>query len=59
MNISSFPTGCVEKNGGIIWRLNDWGVRQLAYRIKKQRRANYVLMNFECEPRLMVAIEKV
>eukprot|EP00243_Klebsormidium_subtile_P004450 TRINITY_DN18437_c0_g1_i1.p1 TRINITY_DN18437_c0_g1~~TRINITY_DN18437_c0_g1_i1.p1 ORF type:complete len:352 (-),score=40.13 TRINITY_DN18437_c0_g1_i1:25-1026(-) len=57
--IINFYRGCVEKNGGIVWRLNDWGVRQLAYRIKKQRRANYVLMNFECVPGLMVAIEKV
>ncbi|GAQ88632.1 putative mitochondrial ribosomal protein S6 precursor [Klebsormidium nitens] len=57
--IINFYRGCVEKNGGIVWRLNDWGVRQLAYRIKKQRRANYVLMNFECIPGLMVAIEKV
>eukprot|EP00271_Cylindrocystis_brebissonii_P009137 TRINITY_DN23809_c0_g1_i1.p1 TRINITY_DN23809_c0_g1~~TRINITY_DN23809_c0_g1_i1.p1 ORF type:complete len:353 (+),score=70.96 TRINITY_DN23809_c0_g1_i1:146-1204(+) len=32
---------------GNIWRLNDWGLRRLAYKIKKARKANYVLLNIE------------
>lgn len=35
-----------EKNGKI-WRLNNWGLRRLAYKIKKAKNANYILMNFE------------
>jgi small subunit ribosomal protein S6 len=39
----------VEKNGGIIHRLEDWGRRQLAYPIKKLHKAHYVMMNIECD----------
>lgn len=37
----------VAKQKGKIWRVNDWGLRRLAYKIKKNDRANYVLMNIE------------
>uniref|UniRef100_A0A0D6R7V0 GATA-type domain-containing protein n=1 Tax=Araucaria cunninghamii TaxID=56994 RepID=A0A0D6R7V0_ARACU len=37
----------IEERKGTIWRLNDWGMRRLAYKIKKARRANYILMNVE------------
>jgi len=39
----------VQKNGGQIHRLEDWGRRQLAYPIKKVHKAHYVLMNIECD----------
>jgi len=37
----------VAEQKGLIWRVNDWGLRRLAYKIKKNERANYVLMNIE------------
>jgi small subunit ribosomal protein S6 len=39
----------IEKNGGQIHRLEDWGRRQLAYPINKVHKAHYVLMNVECD----------
>ncbi|XP_042487597.1 uncharacterized protein LOC122067816 [Macadamia integrifolia] len=39
----------IREKKGKIWRLNDWGLRRLAYSIKKATRANYILMNFELE----------
>ncbi len=39
----------VEKDGGSIHRLEDWGRRQLAYPIHKVLKAHYVLMNVECD----------
>ena len=39
----------VEKDGGKIHRLEDWGRRQLAYPIQKLHKAHYVLMNVECD----------
>lgn len=39
----------IEKDGGIIHRLEDWGRRQLAYPIHKVLKAHYVLMNIECD----------
>jgi ribosomal protein S6 len=37
----------VEEKKGKIWRLNDWGMRRLAYKIEKAKKANYILMNIE------------
>jgi small subunit ribosomal protein S6 len=41
--------GNIEKRGGMIHRLEDWGRRQLAYPINKVHKAHYVLMNIECD----------
>ena len=37
----------IEKDGGKIHRLEDWGRRQLAYPITKLHKAHYVLINAE------------
>ncbi|KAH7842475.1 hypothetical protein Vadar_005718 [Vaccinium darrowii] len=39
----------IKEKKGRVWRFSDWGVRQLAYKIKKATRAHYILMNFEVE----------
>lgn len=41
----------IREKKGRIWRLNNWGLRRLAYKIKKATHANYILMNFEIESR--------
>ncbi|AKH70522.1 ribosomal protein S6 [Spongiibacter sp. IMCC21906] len=40
-------TQTIEKDGGKVHRLEDWGRRQLAYPIDKIHKAHYVLMNVE------------
>ena len=40
-------TTAIQKDGGQVHRLEDWGRRQLAYPINKIHRAHYVLMNVE------------
>jgi small subunit ribosomal protein S6 len=40
-------TQSIEKDGGKIHRLEDWGRRQLAYPISKVHKAHYILMNVE------------
>jgi len=42
-------TASIEKNGGQVHRLEDWGRRQMAYSINKIHKAHYVLMNVECD----------
>jgi small subunit ribosomal protein S6 len=37
----------IQKDGGSVHRLEDWGRRQLAYPINKIHKAQYVLMNVE------------
>ncbi|XP_027930817.1 uncharacterized protein LOC114186938 [Vigna unguiculata] len=39
----------MREKKGQIWRLNDWGMRRLAYKIKKANKAHYMLMNFELD----------
>ncbi|RMH16674.1 MAG: 30S ribosomal protein S6 [Gammaproteobacteria bacterium] len=50
-------TGLVEKSGGQIHRVEDWGRRQLAYPINKLLKAHYVLMNIECSPSVVEELE--
>ena len=40
-------TQAIEKDGGRIHRMEDWGRRQLAYPIDKVHKAHYILMNVE------------
>lgn len=42
-------TQAIEKNGGKIHRLEDWGRRHLAYPINKIHKAHYTLMNVEAD----------
>jgi small subunit ribosomal protein S6 len=39
-------TGVVEKNGGTVHVLDDWGVKRLAYEVKKHKKGHYLLMQF-------------
>jgi len=47
----------IEKRGGVIHRLEDWGRRQLAYPINKLHKAHYVLMNVECDREALDGLE--
>lgn len=47
----------LEKRGGTIHRLEDWGRRQLAYPINKVHKAHYVLMNVECDREALDELE--
>jgi len=38
-------TAVIEAHGGSIAKVEYWGVKSLAYRIKKNRKAHYALMN--------------
>jgi len=40
-------TSAIQKDGGKVHRLEDWGRRQLAYPIQKIHKAHYILMNVE------------
>jgi len=40
-------TTTIQKDGGQVHRLEDWGRRQLSYPINKIHKAHYVLMNVE------------
>jgi len=45
--------GMIESGGGTVHRLEDWGRRQLAFPIAKVHKAHYVLMNVECDGKVL------
>jgi small subunit ribosomal protein S6 len=47
----------LEKRGGTVHRLEDWGRRPLAYPINKVHKAHYVLMNIECDQEAVDELE--
>ena len=39
--------GVIEANGGKVGRIENWGLKSLTYRIKKNRNAHYALMDID------------
>src|SRR5262252_9305751 len=48
----------IEEQGGSISQVLEWGARELAYTIAKQRRAIYVLFEFRAHPTALREIER-
>ncbi|MEA3308321.1 MAG: 30S ribosomal protein S6 [Chloroflexota bacterium] len=48
----------LEEAGGAIIKRDDWGVRRLAYSIKKQREGHYYLLQFTADSSKVKAFER-
>ncbi len=48
----------IEGNGGTVGKVETWGLRSLAYRIKKNRKAHYTLMNIEAPHPAVAEMER-
>ncbi len=48
----------IEANGGTLGKVEYWGVKSLAYRIRKNRKAHYTLMNVTAPPAAMAEMER-
>jgi len=40
-------TSIIDNNGGKVVSTENWGLRNLAYRVKKNRKGHYVLLNLD------------
>ena len=49
----------ITSAGGSITKREHWGLRSLAYRIKKNRKGHYVMFNFETEPGALREYERI
>ena len=49
----------IENDGGSIRKREYWGLRSLAYRIKKNRKGHYILLNIETEPKTLNEFERI
>jgi small subunit ribosomal protein S6 len=51
-------TGVVESGGGKVVETESWGLRNLTYRIKKNRKGHYVLMNIDAPSDVINELER-
>ena len=49
----------IESVKGVVHRFENWGMRKLAYPIKQVYKANYVLMNVECDEKVLAEITEL
>ncbi len=50
--------GVIEQNGGTIEKTEMWGVKSLAYRIKKNRKAHFTLFNVNAPANAVAEMER-
>ncbi|OLP58550.1 30S ribosomal protein S6 [Xaviernesmea oryzae] len=50
--------GVIEANGGKVGRVENWGLKSLTYRIKKNRKAHYVLMDIDAPAPAVHEVER-
>ena len=52
-------TNVLKKEGGEVVRVDNWGLKNLAYRIKKNRKGHYVLLNISAPATAIAEFERV
>lgn len=51
-------TGIIGEQGGTVVKSEYWGLRNLSYRIKKNRKGHYVLLHLEAPPNAVQEFER-
>ncbi|HJQ17267.1 MAG TPA: 30S ribosomal protein S6 [Allosphingosinicella sp.] len=51
-------TKIIEDNGGKVVKTETWGLRSLAYRIQKNRKAHYVMLEIDAPAPLVAELER-
>jgi small subunit ribosomal protein S6 len=51
-------TKIVEDNGGKVMKTETWGLRSLAYRIAKNRKAHYVMLDLDSPAQAVAELER-
>jgi small subunit ribosomal protein S6 len=50
--------GVITEGGGSVGRVENWGLKSLTYRVKKNRKAYYTLMDLTCPPAALNEMER-
>jgi small subunit ribosomal protein S6 len=50
--------GVIEQLGGTVAKAEYWGVKSLTYRIRKNRKAHFTLLNLDAPPAAIVEVER-
>jgi small subunit ribosomal protein S6 len=48
----------IESNGGKVAKVENWGIRSLTFRVKKNRKAHYSLLNIDAPPKAVAEMER-
>lgn len=56
--LAETATKIIEDNGGKVVKTETWGLRNLAYRIAKNRKAHYVALDFEAPAPVVAELER-
>lgn len=51
--------GVIENGGGKVTKTENWGLRALAYRVKKNRKAHYILFNIDAPSAAVTELERL
>lgn len=49
----------IKKEGGEVVKVDNWGLKNLAYRVKKNRKGHYVLMNISAPAAAVKEFERL
>ncbi|WP_106639673.1 30S ribosomal protein S6 [Allosphingosinicella vermicomposti] len=56
--LAETATNIIQDNGGKVVKTETWGLRSLAYRIQKNRKAHYVALDFEAPANVIAELER-
>ncbi len=56
--LAANATSIIESNGGKVIKTETWGLRTLAYRIAKNRKAHYVMLEFDAPGNVVAELER-
>jgi small subunit ribosomal protein S6 len=56
--LAQTATDIIEANGGRVLKTETWGLRSIAYRIAKNRKAHYVALDFEAPANVVAELER-
>ena len=56
--LAANATDIIEKNGGKVVKTETWGLRSLAYKIAKNRKAHYVMLNIDAPGGVIAELER-
>lgn len=56
--LAQTATDIIEKNDGKVTKTETWGLRTLAYKIEKNRKAHYVMLNIDGPTSVVAELER-
>ena len=56
--LAASATEVIEQGGGKVAKTETWGLKSLAYKIDRNRKAHFVLLNIECPGTVVAELER-